>query len=177
MGIRHDQTSAYIQERRKWEIRPTVVDAQWISSQIIDGVKRAGFMDGTYIEPIPIEQGGHANWPYQEYPRWVFKAKRADGGPVVDVLNGGGMIVHTEQEHHREKNRGWCDTQEEAIAAIRQEDREWAKLAAERNHEVRRMSPKAQAEVAAVDEANSNHVPVIPETPIKKRGRPAKIKE
>jgi len=175
MGIRYDQQSAYVQERRKWEIRPTVIEPQWVSPQTIDGKVRAGFMDGTYVEPIPMAEGGKGGWPFMPYPKTLFKAIRADGGPKIDLTQNCSIVVQNEQEDRMQQGRGWYESQEAAIEAIHAEDREWAKLAAERNFEVRRMSEKARAEVQAVDDVNSNHVPEIPHTPIKKRGRPVKV--
>jgi hypothetical protein len=51
---------------------------------------------------------------------------------------------------------------------------EFARLAANRAHTERWMSDKARAEAREIDESTIEHLPVIPETPIKKRGRPAK---
>lgn len=173
--MKFDQQSAYVQERRKWEMRPTLIDAQWINAQVIDGVRRAGLMDGTYVEPLPVSEGGRGGAPLTDYPRMLYKAVKADGGPTVDVLNGSGtLIVHSEREESSQCSRGWHRSQEEAIAAITAQDREFAKLAAERNFEVRRMSEKARAEVEAHEDASGTHLPTIPDTPIKKRGRPFK---
>ena len=172
MGIQHGQQSAYVQERRKWETQPVMIDAQWIAPQVIDGVQRAGFMDGTFIQPLPHEQGGRYPYHYQEFPKMLYKAERADGGPRISET----LTVHSEQEESNAKSRGWCEGQEAAIAAVRDQDKEFAKLAAERNFETRRMSEKARAEVDAYEEVSAIHLPTIPETPIKKRGRPVKIK-
>jgi hypothetical protein len=172
LGIQHGQQSAYVQERRKWETQPVMIDAQWIAPQMIDGQMREGFMDGTYIQPLPHEQGGKFPYRYQEFPKMLYKAERADGGPRIAEQ----LIVHSEIEESGAVRRGFVAGQDEAVAAIKAQDREFAKLAAERNHDVRRMSDKAKAEVEAHDDASSIHLPTIPETPIKKRGRPVKVK-
>jgi len=48
---------------------------------------------------------------------------------------------------------------------------EIAELAAERNHNERRMSPKAQAEAEAVNEGAAFHVASVPVMPIPPRRR------
>lgn len=50
-----------------------------------------------------------------------------------------------------------------------------ALLAAARNYEDRNMSEGAKAQSNAAEQASSTHLPVIPETPIKRRGRKAKV--
>ena len=52
-----------------------------------------------------------------------------------------------------------------------------AKAAAERAFHEQRMSPQAQAEAEAVDLTTIKHLGEIPETPIKRRGRPRKVQE
>lgn len=169
MGVKHGMESAYIQERRKWEMRPVLVDAQWVAPQIIDGQHRPGYMDGTYVEPLSREDGGRGNYEYQPYPKMLFKASRADGGPQISDY----AIADDPAHEKRLTAQGWVDGQENAIDAIHRQDQEFAKLHANRLYQERLMSPKAQAEANAVDESTSVHTPVIPETP--RRGRPRKV--
>ncbi len=179
MGIQHGQQSAYVQERRKWEMRPVMIDAQWIAPQVIDGVKRPGFMDGTFIQPLARSDGGRAiEGDLPDYPKMLYKAVRADGGPRVDVFESGSgtLIVHSQNEENAERGRGWCVSQEAAIQAIRDEDKMFAELAANRNYTDRNLSERAKAEIQAVEDASSTHVPEIPRTP-KRRGRPVKVAE
>ena len=151
MGIAHSQASQYVKEMQKWEQRPVMIG-------------------DTMIMPLPVSEGGRMGMPFQPYPKMLYRAERADGGPKIS----GQLIVHSAQEEAAEVARGWCDGQEVAIAAIKAQDKEWATLAAERAYHERSMSDRARAEAAAVEEASSVHVPVIPETPIKRRGRPKK---
>ena len=58
----------------------------------------------------------------------------------------------------------------EAIDALKAQQLEFSKLAAERTHETRRMSPQAQMEVTAAEAEVASHLPTIPETPIRRRG-------
>lgn len=150
MGIHHSPQSAFVKEMAKWEHRPVMIG-------------------DTMIMPIPVDQGGKANAPFQPFPKMLYRAERADGGPQIS----GTLIVHSDTEEKRERERGWCEGPDAAIAAVKAEDLEFATLAANRAFQERRMSDHARAEAAAVDEATAQHVPVIPETP--KRGRPRKL--
>ena len=64
-----------------------------------------------------------------------------------------------------------------AAEAFERREVEIAKLAANRNWNDRNISEAARAEVNAHEEASSKHLPEIPVTPIKKRGRPAKVQD
>ncbi len=152
MGIQRSQEDSWTQEMRKWEHRPVLVN-------------------GTYIEPLEIEKGGKKDFPHQEYPKAMYRAERADGGPRICDF----QIAQSEGHQQLMESQGWHARQEDAIAGIHAQDLEFAKLAANRAHTERWMSPKAQAEAQAIDEATIQHVPEIPRTPIKKRGRPVKM--
>lgn len=171
LAIRYGQESAYVQERRKWEQRPVMIDSQWVEPQKIDGVMRAGFMDGTYVQPLSVAEGGRGEYVHQEYPKMLYRARRADGGPQIDSH----LVVESEREESVERMRGWHPTQEGAIEAIHAEDREFARLAAERHYHERHMSDGAQREARAAEEEASGHLPAVPETPIRRGpGRPKK---
>lgn len=107
---------------------------------------------------------------YREYPKMVFKAGRVNGKHAID----GQLVADDEQMERNLLSRGYHPTQEKALDALAQDELTIAKLAAERAHHERRMSPAAQAEAAAVDDAEASHVPEIPRTPIR-RGRPRKV--
>lgn len=75
-------------------------------------------------------------------------------------------------------HEGFRATPLEALEAFEAQQTEFAELAAERTYDVRKkLSPKAGAEVRAAEDAHSGHMPVMPETPIKRRGRPKKAAE
>lgn len=151
MGIARGQEDGYVKEMAKWESRPV-------------------FVNGAYIEPIPFADGGKGGAPHQEYPKMLYRADSFDGGPRIS----GKTIVHDESGERIAVGQGWCVTQEQAIASVAERHLLMAKLAAERAHNERWMGEKARAEAAAIDESTMEHVAVIPETPIKKRGLPAK---
>lgn len=134
-------------ERAKWD-RPR--------NQTVDGVP------------------GMKNAGYEPYPKVLYRAGRPDHGNVKIT---GSLTVHSIEQEDVAKGQGWAESQEQAIAAVHDRDTEYAKLAAERAYHERRMSEKAQQEAAAVDSQTVYHVPVIPETPIRRRGRPARKRE
>lgn len=102
---------------------------------------------------------------FREYPKMLVKASRATGGPkITDTITAANP-----SEEATLLSRGWSLTQEAAIEAIHAQDRDIAQAAAERAFSDRRMSERAQAEARAADDATPAHVPVVPETPIRKR--------
>lgn len=117
-------------------------------------------------EALPTRLGD-AGRPYVKriWPSWVFLAGR---GP-----NGGIEIVESEciDQHQWAyyRGRGFCQEPLEAIAAFEAQQTEFATLAAEREYDKRhKLSPKAAAEVAAVEQASAGeHLPTIPERPKK----------
>jgi hypothetical protein len=148
MGIQHAQQSAYVKEMQKWESRPVMIG-------------------DTMIMPLPASQGGRADLPHQQYPRMLYRAVRANGGPQI----AGHITVESEREQAYQESHGWHDGQEKAIKAIHDEDLEFARLAANRAHQEKNMSPNAKAEAAAIDESTIQHQPVIPEQSRPKVGR------
>jgi hypothetical protein len=148
MGIQRSQEDSWTREMRKWEQRPVLVN-------------------GTYIEPIPFAEGGRGGAPHQEYPKMLVKADYVNGtAQMVDYV-----IVKNEGEELLQLGNGWSLTQQDAIENIAKRQLELATLAANRAHNDRWMSDKAKAEAAAYDETKAEHVPAIPETPIKPRGK------
>lgn len=151
MSIQRTQEDSWTKEMAKWESRPVLVN-------------------GTYVQPIPYEQGGRGGAPVTEYPKMIYRAESADGAPRI----AGCKIVADESQERMACGQGWSVTQEAALEAVHAQQREFARLAANRAHNERWMSDQAKAEAQAADESTIEHLPVIPETPIKKRGRPVK---
>lgn len=105
---------------------------------------------------------------YQAYPAMLYKATRTEMGRVMFE----GRVAASEVESRLLEAQGFVpDGREAAYNRLVAQEREIAKLAAERAHQERTMSPAAQAEAAAVDAATDRHVPVIPETPTNKKGQ------
>lgn len=153
MGIQRSQEDAWTKEQAKWEHRPVLVN-------------------GTYVEPIPFSAGGKGNAPFREYPKAMYRAESADGGPRIN-----GMItVDDEQQERMQVSNGWSASQTDALDRVAAQNLEFARLAANRAYNDKWMSEAARAEAQAVDERTMQHLPSIPTTPIKKRGRPARVK-
>lgn len=111
---------------------------------------------------------------YEEFPKRLYKAEHVSGKGIAIV------DAQTANDAHEERNlqsRGFHFGPDVAVQAIRDEQTEHGKLAAERNFDIAhgRLSPKAAAEVATAEgDYGAKHLPMVPETPIKKRGRPKK---
>lgn len=141
------QSTPYAAEMRKWEAYPT--------------------------------KYGAAGRPYQfrEFPKALYRFKREAGqGIVKDDMR----IVNDEHEERNLLSRGYFASQEEAVAEVEREHVRDGELAAERNFEIARgrISEKAAAEVRAAEaEHGASHLPVVPETPIVRRGRKPKAQE
>ncbi len=119
---------------------------------------------------------GPAGRPYvkREYPMMLHKAKALVSGGIEITET---QTVQTERERARLEPLGFRATPLEAIEALSATQTEHATLAAERNFEVRRMSPRAQLEVAQAEaEAGAVHLPTIPETPHGPRGVPVPVR-
>jgi hypothetical protein len=109
---------------------------------------------------------------FHEYPLMVYQASRpSTGGPPVLVHE----IVHDEPQERQLASRGYVRGPDHAVAQLDAQELEIAKLAAERHYDERRMSARAQAEASAVDDSTIDHVPSVPEMPIRRGpGRPRK---
>ena len=107
-------------------------------------------------------------YEYRPYPATLFKAGRLSHGPlgIVDTV-----VVEDRDQAQRHRSRGYYAEPLEAIQAKEAEQVEFARLAAERNYDVKfKLSPQAAAEVAAAEDTHgSEHLPMIPETPIQRR--------
>ena len=122
-------------------------------------------------------QFGPPGRPYvhQEFPKRVYKAVRGARGVEFE-----GFTVNDEHEQRNLQSRGYSLSQPDALEALNHEHVEHGKLAAERNYEIKhgRISERAAAEVRAAEDAHgSTHLPEVPATPIRRRGRPAKVRQ
>lgn len=144
MGVVHTPDSEYMKELLKWE-----------------------FDDYRYGEA----RGLRGPRTYQEFPKMLYKAGRNDRNQIAILSR---QSAETPEDERRLQSQGFVFGPEKAIEACEAQEREIATLAANRAYQERTMSPQAQAEAAAVDDSTSDHVPVIPETPRKPRGRQPK---
>lgn len=101
-----------------------------------------------------------------------YKVRRSDtnGSFIVDHY-------HEAQDEADARNllsRGYVQGRAAAEAAVVEQEQRDAVAAAERNFSDRRMSDAAKAEADEADRATAKHLPAVPVTPIRKRGRPVK---
>lgn len=114
-------------------------------------------------------------YEYREYPTQMYKATRQPDG--TRTLEGERAENETERERLERLGYVWGGRQA-AVEALERQELEFAKLAAERNHEVRTMSEGARTEVAEYEATHGiTHHPTIPETPVpahsKAKNRPS----
>jgi hypothetical protein len=102
----------------------------------------------------------------------VYRATRkpTGGDPIIEHT-----IVDDEQQERQARTRGFVRGPDNAIKALEAQELEFATLAAEREHEKKHLSQRAVAEVERTEDQTIEHLPVIPETPIRRGpGRPRK---
>lgn len=119
---------------------------------------------------IGTEKGKRGPRVFQEFPKMVYKAGRNAVGKI-EILEH--QVVADEEEQRNLQSRGFSVTQEGALEGFQADDRELAKLAANRAYQERTMSDAARQEAQDYESSVDAHVAEIPEAP-KKRGRPAK---
>lgn len=152
MGVLRAQEDGWTKEMAKFEQRDVIVG-------------------GTLVQALTAEQGGKKDMPFAEYPKMLYQGESAMGGPRIS----GCKIVKSEDEALIAVGQGWSVTQEAALAQVGARQQELARLSANRAHNDRWMSDGARKEADAVDEATMEHLPSIPETPIRRGpGRPPK---
>lgn len=107
-------------------------------------------------------------YEYREYPKRLYKARDAQGREFESVE------VTDAHEERNYLSRGFCAGQDKAIEALLGEQTSVAEAAANRAFHEQRMSDRARAEAQAADDATPHHLPEIPETPIRPKGRKPK---
>ncbi len=145
-GVVYNPASPYAREMAKWEMAYS-----------------------PYGPPgRPREIHGHDQWPAMFYK---MKRSATNGDFITEHY----VSAKDEQEAQNLMSRGYRQGQVAAIALVEQQEQEVAKAAAERAYRDKGMSDKAKAEAAAADDATSQHLAEVPVTPIRRRGRPAKV--
>lgn len=127
-------------------------------------------------EAYPTELGPPGRpFTYRPYPMMLHLAGRRDG-LTPDIIDS--QIATSDVEKANLLSRGFCESPADALTVFHAVELDHAKLAAERNYDVRnKLSPQAGAEVAAAEAAHDGHLPSVAPTPIRRRGRTVKIKE
>lgn len=113
-------------------------------------------------------------YTYVAYPTRMYKATRLPSGDRTFEA----QTAASADEQRNLESRGYvAGGQQAALDALEAIERSHAELAAEINYQARHgMGDRARAEVESAQEAaGARHLPMIPETPIKKRGRPVKV--
>lgn len=121
-------------------------------------------------------QFGPPGRPYvfSEYPSRMYRAMRQKSGDRTLEAETAG----NDTERSSLESRGFVvGGQQAALDALTAQEKSYAELAAEINYDARHgMGEKARVEVdMAQDAAGARHLPMIPETPVKRRGRPKKL--
>ena len=161
--LQYQQDGEYAKLRRQWEARSSVLgdgERPYVPGrQFPMMLHRAGTLPGGGLGILETTIVGHVTTD-------------AAGIPVSGHAD--------DAAYDAAYARGFRPTPLEALEAYQVEQTAIATLAAERNYEMRRMSPQANAEVAHAEAAaGMQHLPTIAETPIKPRprGRPKTVKE
>lgn len=105
---------------------------------------------------------------YQDYPMHMHKAGRPEGGLGAPVIVETCEVTN-EQERTAAAQKGFSEGPDAAVRHWHAQQREFATLAAERNFHEKRMSPKARAEAETANMNAVDHLPSVPETPLRHR--------
>lgn len=111
---------------------------------------------------------------YQEYPRRVYRAEY-ESGKGIRIVEA--QTVEDPQAERALETRGFRFHQHAAIALMERQQTEFGALAAEREWQIRhgRVSARAVAEVRSAEaDHGAQHLPDVPETPIRRRVRRTK---
>ncbi len=111
---------------------------------------------------------------YHEFPKMLYKAARNAAGKIELAEH---FKVNSELEERNMLSRGFHVGPDNAVAAIEREQQVHGELAAEREYAIRhgRHSEAAVREIRTAEAEHKGHMPVMPETPIKRRGRKPKV--
>jgi hypothetical protein len=108
-------------------------------------------------------------------PSWEFKSteemRRAEAS-AEEFTKTCQRIVKDEAELQAAYEAGYRGDPVEAVEFAKARADAISRGAAERHHSDLRMSEKAQREAAAADAETAEHLPEIPEKPVRRRGRP-----
>jgi len=108
----------------------------------------------------------NAPYVYREFPKMLYRASTVAGRIEVEQ-----KIVGSEGEELLATGTGWLPQPGQAQDAEVRRQEDLGTAAAERAFDDRRLSAKAQAEAAVIDQATVTHLPEIAEQPRKRRKR------
>lgn len=144
----------------------------------------------------PKRDGGHRPNGFEAFPMMVYRAQvKANGqaacldfphyvgDPAKDMQEdiriaafnrSCQMIVRSADELDRYTAQGWYSGPAEALEGHQRQQKELADIAAARHFQDARLGELARAEAQRADDATHQHVPAIPETPIRPRQKPGR---
>jgi hypothetical protein len=133
--------------------------------------ERAKF-EATHTEVGP----GKRPYVYHPYPAMMYLAGKPEGISKVTIIET--QVVESREQEDYPRSRGFRPTPQEALKHYDDEQTEFMKLAGNLNYQVKNtLSERAGAEVLAAMDQHNGHLASVPVTPIKKRGRPVRVKE
>jgi|SRR5580765_21774 len=181
------------------------VESAWGRELARWNTPRNRYVEDAQGEILRDEQGqpikGMGAIGYEPYPRMLYKAQKNALGKVLcrDVMplpdhftddrayaaacvaveqfnRRCELKVHDEEEYRRESRNGWCDTPQEALAVHERLEQAISTAAAEANYAAKRLSPQAQAELAAAGAETHQHVTDVRGVPKTARGHQKKFR-
>ena len=91
---------------------------------------------------------------FEPFPKMVYRGVlKANGKHEFET-----RIVGSERELGAAKTDGWVDSPDQAVAGVEMQEASIAQAAAENAYKAKRMSAKAQKELAAIEAATHRHV-------------------
>ena len=91
---------------------------------------------------------------YEPFPKMIYRGVlKANGKHDFED-----MIVHSDRELAERMADGWVESPEHAVMGVEAQESAIANAAAENAYKAKRMSAKAQKELAAIEAATHRHV-------------------
>ena len=118
--------------------------------------------DSAYEQELAKWEAPPGGWPYQPYPKMLYKARKLPNGKVIvldwDDPRTGFVIVQNEAEERIQLGQGYYCTQQEALDGFERQEQAVAQAGAEVEYAVERMSKPAKREHRKRAQATASHV-------------------
>jgi hypothetical protein len=165
-GVVYNPDSAHAKEMAKWELEPT---RECPAELLIDTTVRG--------EHKGLGFRGYGTRAHSEYPQAMYYAEETTRPGDGPYRIGPMVLAENADQEAALRQRGFGRGHGGAVEALEQRRFETAELAANREYHDRKLSAKARAEAAEIDEHTARHLPEIPAVPLppkRKAGRPPK---
>ena len=139
---------------------------------------------GVVISPESALGQEMAKWEkpyrYEAFPKMLYRAIERQGRGVVSdpydeaVATACQKVVQNESEMRLAQGQGWCEGPDLALEAWERQQVAYGDEAANTAYHVARMSEPAQREYREASDQTHEHV--VDVQPVKRRGRPPKVK-